>query len=139
MRWKMTPIYIHVVDKKSIANMKKNAMSSVKFDKIIQESEKIMTNPPETDRVLPVFPGGLGEKSERDIPPCSMEPDTACDERVTCAAFRARLLISCRKKASPQRRFSAAFRVRLLNSCRKKASPQRRFIRTDVFCNRRLS
>lgn len=35
-------------------------MSSAKSDKILQESEKILTNPAETGRICPIFPGGQG-------------------------------------------------------------------------------
>ena len=35
-------------------------MSSAKSDKILQESEKILTNPVETGRICPIFPGGQG-------------------------------------------------------------------------------
>ena len=71
-------------------------MSSAKSDKILQESEKILTNPAETGRIYPIFPDDQG----------AMRLGlSSCSKRRECAAFRVRGAAQLRKKAPPKRRF----------------------------------
>ena len=51
-------------------------MSSAKSDKILQESEKILTNPAETGRICPIFPGGQGAM-RLGLSSCSKRKDCA--------------------------------------------------------------
>ena len=101
-------------------------MSSAKSDKILQESEKILTNPAETGRICPIFPGGQG----------AMRLGlSSCSKRKDCAYMQSlHLMIS-----SQLQRSQGMCRIPCPGRCTvtKKSAPEETLLKTEAIFRKR--